>query len=536
MDDEISRLEKIYCPPIDSALFFALISDYDLTQDASVRDVRSTLNALKASADAEEATAFDPSGSSNYAAENSPHGSADRPQSWNGDALSRTEETDLTSLSRSVDSFGLEDGEHNEDFGKQHDAELEALPVADKEALLAEMFPGLKPFDRSYTLKKSRYNFARTVEQLLNQVFLLEEPASDGEPHPIPRGIDAFTHPTPQSRKPKSKHRKQPPAPRRSSSTPAPLADKSPNTPSSKWEQAKADVDFLVQRTYLPPTTIASTYHAQHASLAATIHALCLLPSIPNPYISATDSLLATQAIDLAHAFPAVSPSLLRPLVQLTHPSTTSAHDLARTLTSTPHYNASTAPLTPHYTLPHPSTSPPTSTPTPTTPSTLPLPRAQALALAASHATTHSALLARASTAYQLSKSRPLMSAAAGYYASQSRAAGAASARYAARAADALVDAQASRAEIDLHGVGVKDAVRIAEERVWTWWEGGAREWAREGKVQGDGGFRVVVGVGRHSEGGKGRLGPAVGGALVRAGWRVEVGEGVLVVRGRARR
>ena len=78
--------------------------------------------------------------------------------------------------------------------------------------------------------------------------------------------------------------------------------------------------------------------------------------------------------------------------------------------------------------------------------------------------------------------------------------------------------------------------MRIAAERVQRWWEGGAAEWAREGKIQGEGGFRVVVGVGRHSEGGRGRLGPAVGGALVRGGWRVEVGEGVLVVRGRARR
>ena len=95
---------------------------------------------------------------------------------------------------------------------------------------------------------------------------------------------------------------------------------------------------------------------------------------------------------------------------------------------------------------------------------------------------------------------------------------------------------QSSGSECDLHGVSVKDGVRIARDRVEAWWEGGGREWARAGKVQGGGGYRVVTGVGRHSEGGKGRLGPAVGGMLVREGWKVEVGEGVLVVRGRVRR
>ncbi|MCJ1383346.1 hypothetical protein MMC17_006459 [Xylographa soralifera] len=529
--------EKLYCPPIDSALFFAIISDYDLTQDTSLNEVCSTLDALKASADAEEATAFDPSGSSNYQLGSSPHGSADRPQSWNGDALSRTEETDLTSLSHSIDSFGLDEGEHfeiNGVSGTEHDAELEELAVSDKETLLREMFPGLKPFDITYTLKKSRYNFAKSVEELLNQVFLLEEPSSDGEPHVVPRGIEAFTQPSQQSRKQKSKRRKNNTAPRRSSSTPAPLAEKStntPSTPSSKWDQAKADVDFLTQRTYLPPKTIASTYHTHNASLPATIHALCSLPSITNPYISPTDPLLSTHAIDLAHAFPTLSPPHLRALVHLTHPSTASAHDLARALTAT---HPSPTSLTPHYARPTLSSSPPLSTNPPTTPP--PLPRSRALALAASLSATHTTRLAQASTAHRASKSTPLMSAAAGYYASLGRDAASASQRYAAQAADALVDARAERAQIDLHGVGVRDAVRIATERVQRWWADGAAEWAREGKVPGEDGFRVVVGVGRHSEGGRGRLGPAVGGALVRGGWRVEVGEGVLVVRGRVRR
>lgn len=109
-------------------------------------------------------------------------------------------------------------------------------------------------------------------------------------------------------------------------------------------------------------------------------------------------------------------------------------------------------------------------------------------------------------------------------------------AKYNAAAADALAARQSSESGVDLHGLGVRDAVRIARERVQGWWERSGRgEWV--GTRKGGGGeFRVVTGVGRHSEGGRGRLGPAVGGMLVREGWKVEVGTGVLVVSGRARK
>ena len=127
------------------------------------------------------------------------------------------------------------------------------------------------------------------------------------------------------------------------------------------------------------------------------------------------------------------------------------------------------------------------------------------------------------------------MSGAASHYSSVSRASALAAAHYSAAAATARVDAQSTALVVDLHGVSVKDAVRIARERVQGWWGSGGQEWAREGRVLG-GGLRVVTGVGRHSEGGVGRLGPAVGGMLVREGWRVEVGEGVVEVVGRRRR
>lgn len=512
--------QKAYCPPIDSALFFAIISDYDLSLEASSSEVRATLDVLKASAEAEESAAFDPSGSSGFP------DSPDRAQSWNGDALSRGEDTDLTSFSYSVDSLSIEEeGIPHQHSGRspEHDAESEALPTPIKEALLAEMFPGLKPFDISYTLKKYQSNYARTVEELLNQVFFLEEPLSDGEVQAIPRGVEGFTQ---QPHKPKGKRRKKVTQSRRSSSTPAPLLD---DPIPSKWDQAKADVDFLTERTYIPAKSLASTYHKQNASLPATILALCS-SEIKNPYLEPDDPILETHAIDLAHAFPTLPPKHLRPIIQLTHPSTASAHDLASILVAKP--NASLPPLflIPQYSRPDPSISSPTITShstTITTPSLI-SPHAPPPSHLPSHLASH--YFSRAA-AHHASRSP-----AATYYASLARTHLSTAQAQTSAAASALAAKQSTRTSVDLHGVSVKDSVRIARERVEGWWQAGAAEWAREGKVQGSGGYRIIVGLGRHSEGGKGRLGPAVGGMLVREGWRVEVGQGALVVRGKARK
>jgi hypothetical protein len=49
-------------------------------------------------------------------------------------------------------------------------------------------------------------------------------------------------------------------------------------------------------------------------------------------------------------------------------------------------------------------------------------------------------------------------------------------------------------------------------------------------------GYRIVTGLGRHSEGGRGKIGPAVLKTLMSEGWKVEVGTGELRVTGLARR
>lgn len=55
--------QRDYCPPIDPALFTAIVSDFDLSKDDQIQLARETLDSIKASALEEESSGFDPSGS-----------------------------------------------------------------------------------------------------------------------------------------------------------------------------------------------------------------------------------------------------------------------------------------------------------------------------------------------------------------------------------------------------------------------------------------------------------------------------------------
>ncbi|KAI2825286.1 hypothetical protein CBS133816_8680 [Aspergillus niger] len=131
------------------------------------------------------------------------------------------------------------------------------------------------------------------------------------------------------------------------------------------------------------------------------------------------------------------------------------------------------------------------------------------------------------------------MGGAAAYYSAVGRDHLERAKRNAAAAADALVDTQSTWNSLDLHGVSVQDAVRIASERVSEWWDSlGDAKYSRGSGARDpiQGGYRIVTGLGRHSHDGTSRLGPAVAKMLAREGWRVEIGAGVLTVVGVVRR
>lgn len=100
---------------------------------------------------------------------------------------------------------------------------------------------------------------------------------------------------------------------------------------------------------------------------------------------------------------------------------------------------------------------------------------------------------------------------------------------------------------IDLHHLTVHEAKTVVLEAVEKWYDG--QQKAGFGGVPASAGamqkaktftpvrgMTVVTGVGRHSAGQTGVLGPAVANVLEENGWRVERGEsgrGYLVVKGR---
>lgn len=486
-----------------------------------MKELRATLTIIKQSAEAQIDSPFDPSGTSGLEDSNTSQ-SSDRARSWHGDI--KSDETDLSTLSH---SHGTESEEGSETAGiddiknLQFSSESENLSVEEKTTRLMEMFPTVKPFDVEFVLKKAKFQYGKAVEELLNQVFF-EEESQSGDPI-VKKGIDAFFNPE-MSRGGKT-HGKKKRQIRDASSSSSPLADPSVVVRGS-WDRVKEEIDFVQQRTYLPRETVSSAYHKAGASLAPTIAALCAA-SDSNPYLTATSqSVLQTHVSELSSKFPSFSPSQATALIYLSHPSTASAHELARVLATSLETSSK---ITPQY-LPRP--------PSPlfeesSEKSLAPLPASTASRLASARGIA----FAQANTAHRKSKSNPLMAGAASYYSSVGREASESLRRHETALAENLVRSQSKPGEIDLHGVRVQDAVRIAKEKTESWWENEGREWAREGKVmEGRGLLKIVTGVGRHSQGGKARLGPAVGAMLVKQGWKVEFGEGYLVVLGKVRK
>ena len=247
-------------------------------------------------------------------------------------------------------------------------------------------------------------------------------------------------------------------------------------------------------------------------------------------------------AAELGKDFPSFPVERLNALVRLSHPNKDSAHELAKAILNNPISRTRPEPpnikIIPHYARPSLDSSPP-NTPSKRPASSklgLGLDHATSSFLAESHATTKSIAFGQAAEAYRKSRSAPLMGGAAAYYASVGRDASASSQAYASNAADLLADKQSTSHSVDLHGIDVKNAVRIAQVKVQRWWDGGQAEWARQGKVMGSGGYRIITGIGMHSEGGRAKLLPAVRKMLVNEGWRIDEEAGALTVTGRARR
>ena len=547
------------------ALIRAILSDYDPSDPNRLDAARATLDNIKSSAEAEETKTFDPSGSSGVRdGSTSDTESLDPAQSWNGELLSKTNDTCSTSLPEAVNNLSLDYSELKSSnlTGLDYDVGIEDLLTSEKEALLREMFPDVKPFDISFALNKSRGSFARTLDEVLNQVYLQETDDVDGEKLTPPKGIDGFLEQDglPSRRKGKGK-RKRPSELRRISFSPVRLDENLPDSP-SRWTVGETEITFISERVKIPRQPVASHYHKANGSVRGTILSLCKTEDVSAQEIRSLDPTIDFEAFDLGRKYPAVPSECRIPLILLTYPSIDSAYELAETIvvgrlgpnpvsaevTKVPKIVAQYAPLSIDSSSHSMSASATRSTPQhkkPSRPPPFEEVKRKPERIAAStakrltpidYAAARSTAFAQASNAYRISRSKPLMSAAAAVYSSRARGLEASVRAEASSAADALIAGQSSAGHVDLHGVSVNDAVRIAREKVRGWYSEQA-EWAREGRIMG-GGYKIITGKGTHSERGRAKLGPAILRTLKAEGWRVDEAEdgGVLIVTGKARR
>lgn len=525
-DDESTDAHQAeYCPPIDSALFSAIVSDYDLTDSDAVIELRATLDALKATAIEEEATGFDASGSG---AQNE-HYSPGHPASVPGSA-SVSRETDMTSLSNGLSSVDL-DSESSPDHGEY---DFEACDQNTKVSILREIFPSLSEYTISHTLVHHEFRWKPAFDDLLNQVYFEEGGTVDGKDKVSAKSIDAFSEENVVKRGRKGKKRgkniKAIDA-LRSSSLPT---ESRPST--NQWQTAKGDVDFISDRANIPSQVVLSLYNQENRSVPRTISAI-LKTFLPEDTRSEEPE-IQVEASALGQEYPGLAPTYLVALIKLTHPSTTAAHELAKALTAKPlAVETGSRVIIPQYAPVRISDEDDFSNQSGFDTDTSTVDFGSASVSTAKLRAARQAAMEQARAAYRKSRSDRLMGGAAGYYSQVGRDHGAALHQSQAAEANAIVAAQSSAFEIDLHGVTVENAVRIARQRTNAWWNGLGENKVngRVGAAERASGFRIITGVGRHSAGGKGVLGPAVKKGLEQDGWRLEISSGAITVRGKSR-
>jgi hypothetical protein len=328
----VCDLQQEYCPPIDPALFYAFYSDFKGEPNA-IELLKNVLDSMKADAEVQALSGFDPSASSGGPVHDSPgKHSADadsNADTWATQTVSTDLSNDISTLSlgeRSGGSEGSNDGGYYKDTAEHFD-------VQTKEQLLAETFPDLSFQKVIYTLKKCGYDYDKATDELLNHVFFEDTRTSPGEGGPIARGIDAFSedHHVPQrGKKGKGKKKK------------LTLAEANASyfvesdVPTNRWQNTKRDVDFVTSRTGVPQKTVSSIYHEKGASLSATVLAIARKDIEAHKKDVEPDPALVQDALTLNADYPTMDLMYALALVRLTSPSITNARALAKALTQQP--------------------------------------------------------------------------------------------------------------------------------------------------------------------------------------------------------
>ncbi|KIW24756.1 uncharacterized protein PV07_10450 [Cladophialophora immunda] len=516
---QIETLRVQYCPPLDDALFYAIASEYQLPQDRAA--LTAVLDSLKAGAIEQEDAEFDPSGTGAPAHLRE---ATDTSRSCPEDTFSN----DVTSI-----TTGVSDLRWNDSDGLGQDLDNNSS-TEKKTAWLQHVFPGIPKRELGSVLESHAGSLDKAVDELLNLSFLNQELEEEQEDVPILKGVDGFAEDALAQRKgrKKRKHRTNESS-RASSASSSPYESES--TPTNIWATMSEDVDFICSRTKLQPQVVRSIYHSNGARLASTIRALAIREGTSYSKLVEVDPLLDLQIAEFQSQFEHVPKPQMYGLLRLARNIPSAAQELLEAMSVSEnaptsgrlHDAAQYAPLDLRE-----GEAP--ETPAIATPG---ITRGPYRASAASIRMAAGQSFDQAAAAYRRSKSDRLYGGVAAHYSEIGRERVRAAKEAKAAEADMLVAKQSSSNVLDLHGVTVQDAVRIASAKTQSWWDSlGDAKYAPGGSGPARAGFKIVTGLGTHSKNRAPRIGPAVSKILMREGWKVEIGHGELTVTGKSRR
>jgi len=372
------------------------------------------------------------------------------------------------------------------------------------------------------------------TDELLNLSFLNhgyeEEPVEDV---PVLKSIDAFVEGVQEPRKGRKKKKTRTNESSRASSVSAPM-HQGEYAPANVWSTMSRDVNFICSRTSLHPQTVRSTYHEHGARLASTIRALAAKEGTEYSRLKELDPLVELQISEFQSQFHHLPKSQLCGVLILAQKIPSAAYELLEAMTA-PAADESLVQMHAQYAPVDLKENTPFESPTRTSRTHVLVGPGRASAAVYRAAANQS--FDQASAAHKKSKSDRLHGGVAAYHAEIGRERAMAAKELRAAEADTLVTRQSSSNVLDLHGVSVQDAVRIASTQTQSWWGSlGDAKYASGGGGPARAGFRIVTGVGTHSKNHAPRIGPAVSKMLIREGWRIEIGHGELIVTGKSRR
>ncbi|EXJ89258.1 hypothetical protein A1O3_02324 [Capronia epimyces CBS 606.96] len=517
---EIEKLRLAYCPPLDDALFYGIASDYDLPRDREI--LTRVLDSLKTSAIEQEDAEFDPSGTGGSRLIN--------------DATGTTRSSPEETVSNGVTSIttGLSDLRWQVSDNLGHD--LEDSTSEQKTAWLQRLFPDIPERELTDVLGSHEGSLDKATDELLNLSFLRQEDeVFPAEETPVSKGIEAFAEESQVNRKGRKKRKTRRHDASGASSTRSVMQGPAPN-PSNVWATMSDDVDYICSRTGVQPQIVRSVYHANGARLGPTIWALAKKEGTAYDSLTEVDLITELQIAEFQDEFEQVPKSQIYGLLILARHVPSAAYELLKTMTtSTESHSPGKLQVAAQYAPPNLKENEPLSSSTPSPWTTAKL--GSSRVTAASYRLAAGQSFEQASAAYRRSKSDRLYGGVAAYHSEIGRERVRTAKALQAAEADSLVARQSSSTMLDLHGVSVQDAVRITATRVHEWWDSlGDAKYTTGGGGPLRAGFRIVTGVGSHSKNHAPKIGPAVSKMLIREGWKVEIGHGELIVKGKNRR